>query len=408
MSSIQPRPSAVTERAQKWAMRRMALLRRTIAVAAMILAAPWAMAQGGPPSAPAVGVVTVERQPITEHTEFNGRIESPLRVDLVARVTAFLNERLFTAGAEVKKGDLLYRLERPPFEADLEAKQAAVAQAEAQLENANLALARAEELLRKSAGTQVAVENARAQQRSTSAQLRLAQAQLHQSQINLEYTEIRSPIDGRIGRTLVDIGNLVGPTTGTLATVVSQDPMYVTFPVPMPRALELRDRYEARGGFDAVRIRVRLPGGKTYDQVGKLNFVDISVAQDTDTIILRGTIPNPVLSPEQGGGRSVRELINAEFVTVSLEALEPRQVIAVPRAAILADQQGDYVFVVDENDVARQRRVRLGQSTPQMAAVIDGLKEGERVVVEGLQRVRPDMLVAPRPASAVARAELMP
>jgi membrane fusion protein, multidrug efflux system len=230
----------------------------------------------------------------------------------------------------------------------------------------------------------------------------LAQAQLQQSQINLDYTEIRSPIDGRIGRTLVTIGNLVGPTTGTLATVVNEDPMYVTFPLSMPRALELRDRYVANGGFEAFRIRLRLPGGKTYDQVGKLDFVDINVAQDTDTITLRGTIPNPVLSSEKGGDGSVRELTNDEFVTVSLEAAEPQQIIAVSRAAVLADQQGDYVYVVDGNDVARERRVHLGQSTPQVAAVIDGLKEGERVVVEGLQRVRPDMPVAPRLASAAA------
>lgn len=400
MKSIQLRPSAATEGAKKWAIRCMAPLRRTIAVAGMMMAAPWAMAQGEPPSAPAVGVVAVDRQPITEHTEINGRIQSPQRVNLVARVTAFLNEQLFTDGAEVKKGELFYRLERPSFEADLEAKKAAVVQAEAQLENAHLALARAEELLQKSAGTQVTADNARAQQRSAAAQLRSAQAQLRQSQINLDYTEIRSPIDGRIGRTLVTIGNMVGPTTGTLATVVSQDPMYVTFPVPMPRARELRDRYAAHGGFDAVRIRLRLPGGKIYDQVGKLDFVDINVALDTDTIILRATIPNPVIPSEKGRDGSVRELTNDEFVTVSLEAVEPRQVIAVSRAAVLADQQGDYVYVVDANDVARQRRVRLGQSTPQVAAVIGGLKEGERVVVEGLQRVRADMPVAPRPASA--------
>src|SRR5438105_3438273 len=168
--------------------------------------------------APAVGVITAEYKPMAETTEINGRIQSRQRVDLVPRVTAFLNERLFEEGAEVKKDQLLYRLERAPFEADVEAKQAAIAEAEAQLENANVALARAQELFQKSAGTQVALDNALAAQRTAAAQLKAAQAQLHQSQINLDYTEIRAPIDGRIGRTSMTIGNVVSPTTGVLAT----------------------------------------------------------------------------------------------------------------------------------------------------------------------------------------------
>src|SRR5207248_5308311 len=127
-----------------------------------------------------------------------------------------------------------------------------------------------------------------------------AQAQLHQSQINLDYTEIRAPIDGRIGRTSMTIGNVVSPTTGVLATIVSPDPMYVVFPVSVRRILELRDRYADKGGFDAVKIKLRLPNGRMYDQVGKLDFVDIRVARDTDTIVLRGTIANPVRPPKIG------------------------------------------------------------------------------------------------------------
>ena len=221
-------------------------------------------------------------------------------MDLIARVTAFLNERLFAEGADVKTGQLLYRLERAPFEADVEAKEAAVAQGKAQLENANLTLARAQELLEKSSGTQVAVDSALATQRVAAAQVKAAEAQLHQSQINLGYTEIRSPIDGRIGRTAITIGNVVGPTSGTLATVVSPDPMYVTFPVSVRRVMELRDRYADKGGFDAVKIRVRLPSGEIYGQTGKLDFVDIGVTRDTDTITLRGTIPNPVVQTRRG------------------------------------------------------------------------------------------------------------
>jgi RND family efflux transporter MFP subunit len=152
------------------------------------------------------------------------------------------------SGADEKSGDLLYKLERAPFEAEAEAKQGAVAQARAQLENANLTLARAQQLLQKPAGTQVAVDSAK---RTLDAQLQSARAQLHQSQIKLDYTEIRSPIDGRIGRTSVTIGNVVSPTSGVL-TIVSTDPMYAVFPIAMRQVLELRDRFVDIGGFGGV------------------------------------------------------------------------------------------------------------------------------------------------------------
>jgi membrane fusion protein (multidrug efflux system) len=369
-----------------------------IIIAGTFLLATSAIAQVNPGAPPAVGVVKAESKPMTESTEINGRIQARDRVDLVARVTAFMNERLFTEGADVKKGQLLYRLERAPFEADVEVKEAAVAQAQAQLENANLTLSRAQELLQRNSGTQVAVDSALATQRTAAAQVKAAQAQLHQSQINLDYTEITAPIDGRIGRTSITVGNVVSPTSGTLATIVSPDPMFVTFPVSVRRAIELRERYADKGGFDAVKIRVRLPNGQLYGQTGKLDFVDIGVANDTDTIILRGTIPNSMI--QRVGESKLYELTDGMFVTVSLEAVEPLKVLAIPRAAILSDQQGDYVFVVNDKNVAEQRRVKLGQSTPDIAAVTDGLKPGEQVVVEGIQRVRPNLVVAPAPASS--------
>lgn len=369
-----------------------------IIIAGIFLLATSAIAQVNPGAPPAVGVVKAESKPMTESTEINGRIQARDRVDLVARVTAFMNERLFTEGADVRKGQLLYRLERAPFEADVEVKEAAVAQAQAQLENANLTLSRAQELLQRNSGTQVAVDSALATQRTAAAQVKAAQAQLHQSQINLDYTEITAPIDGRIGRTSITVGNVVSPTSGTLATIVSPDPMFVTFPVSVRRAIELRERYADKGGFDAVKIRVRLPNGQLYGQTGKLDFVDIGVANDTDTIILRGTIPNSMI--QRVGESKLYELTDGMFVTVSLEAVEPLKVLAIPRAAILSDQQGDYVFVVNDKNVAEQRRVKLGQSTPDIAAVTDGLKPGEQVVVEGIQRVRPNLMVAPAPASS--------
>jgi membrane fusion protein (multidrug efflux system) len=376
-------------------------LRGTL-LAVIVSVAPGAMAQLGPSGPPAVGVITVERRPMNESYDFNGRIQPINSVDIVARVTAFLEKQLFTEGSEVKKGDLLYSLEQPPFQAALDAQKAGVAQAQAQLENGNIALWRAQQLVQKSAGSQQNVDNAEATQRTAAAQLKSAQAQLDTAQINFNYTEIRSPIEGRIGRTSVTIGNVVTPTSGTLVTVVSQDPMYVLFPVPTRRALALREQYAEKGGFDALRIRIRLPDGRTYGETGKLDFVNNTIAQDTDTLLVRGTIPNPVLGSATVGGAKLRELVADEFVTVVLEAVQPREVIAVPRAAILADQQGAYVYVVDAQNVARQRRVQLGPSTPETAGIVDGLKEGERLVVEGIQRVRPNSPVAPAPASSMA------
>jgi len=368
---------------------------------AVVLAAR-ATAQPAASPPPAVGVVTVERQPMTDSYEFNGRIQAINSVNIVARVTAFLEEQLFTEGSDVKNGDLLYTLEKPPFQAALDAQKAAVAQAEAQLANADIELRRAQQLVQSSAGTQQRLDNAQASQRVAAAQLKAAQAQLETAQINLDYTDIHSPIDGRIGRTSVTIGNVVSPSSGTLTTVVSQDPMYVVFPVATRRAIELREKYADKGGFDAVKIRIRLPDGRLYGETGKLDFVDNTIAQDTDTLLVRGVIPNPVLGSQTAGSAKLRELTADEFVTVLLESVEPQQVIAVPRAAILADQQGTYVYVVDEHNVARQRRVRLGQTTPETAAIADGLKEGERIVVDGIQRVRPNSPVSPAPASSFA------
>ena len=257
------------------------------------LAGP-AFAQFGPAGPPAVGVVKAVREPITESSEFVGRIQAVNRVAIVARVTAFLDKRFFTEGTEVKQGELLYRLEQAPFQADVAAKQAAVAQANAQLQNATITLTRAQSLLNTPAGQRSTYDDALALQRTDAALLAAAQANLQTSQINLGYTEIHAPIDGLIGRTAITEGNVVSPSSGTLTTIVGQDPMYVVFPVSVREALDLRDRYVAKGGFAAVVIKVRLPNGKIYDQEGRLDFVDNTIAPTTDTIILRGVIPNPI------------------------------------------------------------------------------------------------------------------
>src|SRR3979411_1374411 len=364
------------------------------------------LAQPAASGPPAVGVVEAIKRPITETSEFLGRIEATNRVDIVARVTAFMDKRVFREGTEVKTGDLLYQLERGPFEADLATKQAQVAQLQATLENAKLTTERARTLLGGPAGQQSTFDAALANQRSLEAQVLAAQAQVQFSQINLDYTDIRSPIDGKIGRTVGTEGNVVSPAAGGLTTIVSQDPMYVIFPVSVRQRLELRERYATRGGFNAVVIKVRLPDGRLYDQTGKLDFINNTVAQNTDTVTVRGVIPNPTLHDPSTTGGPVRELTDGEFVTVLLEGVQPVEVLAIPRAAVLSDQQGDYVFTVGADNKAEQHRIQLGQSTPTIAAVIHGLALGDKVIVEGLQRVRPGQPVAPGPASALIQSSM--
>jgi membrane fusion protein, multidrug efflux system len=376
--------------------------RRFIQVLLLLLivsALPVAAAAQPASGPPAVGVVRAERQQITQTDEFIGRIQAVGRVALVARVSAFLEKRLFVEGAEVKQGDLLYQLEQPPFQAQVENNKANVAQLEAQHRNAQLTLERAQYLLKTVAGQQSTVDSALASERSLAAQIEGAKAQLQIAEINLGYTEIRAPIDGKISATEVTEGNVVSPTSGTLANLVSQDPMYVLYPVSVRAGLDLRNRYEPKGGFNAVTLKIRLPDGRIYGQNGKLDYISPTVATNTDTITVRGVVPNPLLPGVLPNSPAPRELFDGEFVTVLIEGVEPITVLAIPRAAVLSDQQGDYVYVVDAQNKAQRRPIQLGQSTPSTAVVSAGLKEGELVISEGLQRVRPGETVSPSPAT---------
>jgi membrane fusion protein (multidrug efflux system) len=374
----------------------MIVRRLSLPLAALTWVAAQAQTPGGPP---AVGVVRAAREAITQTSEFIGRIQAVDRVSLTARVTAFLNERLFIEGEEVTQGELLYRLERPPFEAAVAQQEAAVADAASRLANANIQLARAQSLLNTPAGQRSTVDDALANQRSQAAQLAAAQAQLHMAQINLAYTEIRAPIGGKITRTNVSVGNVVSPGSGPLAAIVSQDPIYVVFPIALRAELALESQYAARGGMSAVRIRLRLPDGTLYRDAGKIDYVEPTVQATTDTILMRAAIANPPTQPVEPGKPVSRALIDGEFVTVLVEGVQPVAALAVPRAAVLADQQGDYVYLVNAQDRVEQRRIQLGQSTPSTAAVMAGLNEGDMIVLEGIQRVRPGMQVAPGPAA---------
>src|SRR6516162_3961834 len=273
-----------------------------------------ARAQPAPAGPPAVGVVRAERQQITQTDEFIGRIQSIGRVALVARVTAFLEKRLFVEGSEVKQGDLLYQLEQPPFQAQVDNTRANVAQLEAQHTFAEQQLARSQYLIKTPAGQQQTVDQDVSNERSLAAQVASAKAQLEIAEINLGYTEIRAPIDRRISATEVTEGNVVTPTSGTLATLVSQDPMYVLFPVSVRAGLDLRNRYQPKGGFNAVVLKLRLANGRIYGEEGKVDYVSPTVAANTDTITARGVFPNPFIPGMPTTGPAPRELFDGEFV----------------------------------------------------------------------------------------------
>nr|WP_294548606.1 efflux RND transporter periplasmic adaptor subunit [uncultured Rhodopila sp.] len=380
----------------------MHLLRQSLAPViafAVLLSAISAGHAQAPPGPPSVGVVRAVQTAITETSEFVGRIQAIDRVALTARVTAFLDERLFTEGTEVQQGDLLYRLERGPFEAAVQQQEAAVADASARLANANIQLTRAQSLLNTPAGQRSNVDDATANQRSQAAQLMSAQAQLKQAQINLAYTEIHAPVSGKISRTSITVGNVVSPSSGQLANIVSQDPMYVLFPVASRVQAELQKRYADKGGMNAVVVRLRLPDGSIYQQDGKIDYVEPSVSATTDTILLRAKIANPVRQAAANGQPVERTLVDGAFVNVLVEGVQPVMALGIPRKAVLSDQQGDYVYVVGEDKKVERRGIQLGQSTPTTAVIAGGLKEGEMVVTEGIQRVRPGIEVNPGPAS---------
>lgn len=359
-----------------------AVLLVSLALAACDEPAPsGAAAPAAPP--PSVGVAAVATRDVTPAATFNGRVEAIDQVDLRARVTGFLEQRHFQEGQEVAAGDLLFTIEKQQYEAAVQQAEAAVAQAEAALADAELQLRRGEELLRNRNIPAAEVDARRARRDQARAELLAAQAELRQAQINLSYTEITAPIAGKIGRSLFTVGSFVGPDSGPLATIVSQDPIYVTFPVSSRELLEARKNAEARGeNLRAVRVKIRLPDGSLYDHAGSVNFVDNEVDPTTDTVTIRATIPNPE-----------RRLIAGQLVGVVVEAAEPRQALVVPQAALLVDQAGPYVLVAGADGRVEQRRVQLGQQVGPEVVVEEGLREGERVIVDGLQQVRPGQTV---------------
>jgi membrane fusion protein (multidrug efflux system) len=345
--------------------------------------------------APAVTVVKVEERAITPSVTFTGRIEAVDKVDLRARVEGFLEKRLFQEGQEVKAGDLLFVIEKAPYQAEIETIQATIARAQASLDLAMIEQRRQQQLVRKQAVAQAVLDQVVAKAAEARADLQRQQANLTKAELDLGYTDIKAPIAGRIGRSVYTVGDFVGPSSGTLATIVSQDPMYVTFPVTQRQLLEVR-KASAEGRTDPadVAVKVRLADGQLYQEVGRINFVDVQVSQGTDTVEVRASLANPE-----------RLLVDGQLVTVVAETAQPRPALLVPQAAVQIDQAGRFVLRVGEGDKVEVQRITVGGEQDGSYVVTDGLKQGERVITEGLQKVRPGMVVSPGEAPAAAPAQ---
>jgi membrane fusion protein, multidrug efflux system len=336
--------------------------------------------------APTVGVQPVVQKGVAQSFEFVGRIKAVQEVELRARIEGFLEKVLFIEGQHVKVGDLLYQIEKVQYQAEVDRTKANIAIDEAELTNAQLQYDRSLDLSSRNFGTQSLVDTNKAKLENAKGKLLFDKAVLLQAQVNLDYTDIRSPIDGRIGRTRYTIGNLVNPASGMLAVIVSQDPIYVEFPVSVRDLHTVRDARRGDGGVAGVLakidIRVRLSDGEDYPHSGTWNFTDPRVDRQTDSLIIRATLPNP-----DG------VLVDGEFVTVVIreKVEEPR--LVVPQAALQVDQSGYYALIVDKQHKVVQRRVKTGPNEGADIVVVSGLEAGDNVIIEGIQKVRPGQIV---------------
>jgi membrane fusion protein (multidrug efflux system) len=354
---------------------------------ACVIAVPAFAQQPQQPAAVPVGVVKAELKPVADTLEFVGRVDAINRVEVRARVKGFLEDVLFKEGDPVKERDPLYRIEKGLFQASVEQAQGALERSKASKALSEIQFQRAQELLDKNAGTVVARDQAKAADQQAQGQVLTDEANLTTAQINLGYTDITAPISGKISKTNVTKGNVVGPDSGVLTTIVSQDPMYVTFPVSQREFLRARERgYQvATAGITA---RLKFADGGVYEETGRINFIDVTVDRSTDTVLARASFPNP-----KGG------LTDGQLVRVNLESGAPKDKLTIPQAALIADQEGVYVFVVEDGKAA-VKRVKVGAESGTEVTIEQGLAAGDMVIVDGLQGVRPGAPVRANPLPA--------
>jgi membrane fusion protein (multidrug efflux system) len=350
---------------------------------------------GGPPGggmpAAEVGVITVATQSIGLATELPGRLEASRVAQVRARAAGILQKRLFTEGSDVKAGQVLFTIDAAPYQATAASARAALARAEANLTQATALAERYKPLMEANAISKQEYINAVAAQKTAQADVASGRATVQTAQINLGYATVTAPISGRIGRALVTEGALVGQGEVTpLATIQQINPMYVNFTQSTTDVLRLRRAVESgkfkRSGTDGAAVRVLLEDGSDYGQTGKLLFSDLTVDPTTGQITLRAQVPNPT-----------GLLLPGMYVRVRLEEAQAEAGIVVPQQAVTRGTSGDTVMVVGADGKVAPRPVKVGAAVNGQWVVLDGLKAGEQVMVDGFQKLRGNAPVKPVP-----------
>jgi membrane fusion protein (multidrug efflux system) len=337
----------------------------------------------GQDAKPSVIVAPIQTKDITPSFSFVGRVEAIDRVDLRARVQGYIEERHFREGSEVRKGDILFTLEKAPYQVVVDQRKADLAGAEATMKEATAELKRKEDLVGRGVLSAAELDTASANEATANANVLQAEAALRAAELDLSYTQITSPLDGRIGQAGYSVGSLVGESSEPLATVTSIDPIYVTIAISEKRLIDAR-----RQGIDIenppVAPHLTLSDGSRYEHDGYFDFLDTEVNLSTDTILARSVFPNPD-----------QLLVPGQFVNVVVRQKATETALVVPQIAVQEDQQGYFALVVNQADQVEIRRITVGDQVDNVWVVDDGLAEGERVIVQGLQKVRPDMAVNP-------------
>ena len=337
-----------------------------------------AQAPKGPPP-PSVIVDVARERDVSQQQTYTGRIEAIDKVAIRARISGFLKSRGFEEGAEVAKDHVLFEIEKEPFEAALALAEANLANAQAALILAQATFDRATPLAERGTASQATLDDARSKLSQAQATLKAQEANVVKARIDLSYTVIRAPMHGATGRAAYALGEYVSPTSNPLVTLVRQDPMYVAFPVPQRDLLQVRR--EGRNA-DSVLVRLRLPDGSTYGHDGTIRFAEVVGNPGTDTVTIRAQLPNPE-----------RLLVDQQIVGVTVVAKKPERKLVVSQAALMLDQKGASVLVVTKERKIENRRVEVGEPLGPDIVVSKGLAEGEEVVIDGHQKVRPGVAV---------------
>ncbi len=357
--------------------------------------------QGGPPPAPEVGVITLATQVAELSTELPGRTSAYRIAEVRPQVDGIIRRRLFTEGAEVRAGQPLYEIDPAPYQAAVRRAEAALASAEAQLTAARLLSERYEPLQQRGVVSRQDNDNAVAGRLAGEAAVAVARANLESARIDLGYTQLRAPIAGRIGRSLVTEGALVKKAQDELLATISQlDPIYVDVTQSSADLLRLRRDLEAgrlkSAGTGKARVDLVLEDGSAYPASGSLQFSEVTVDQGTGSVLLRAEFPNP--------GRT---LLPGMFVRARLALGRDPQALLVPQAAVARNGRGEpIVLLVDAQGKVSEKVIQADRAVGNAWLVTAGVAAGDRVIVEGLQKARAGMLVKPVPAGAAAAASV--